>query len=241
MEFVTLSRLLRQSFEHELKAGAELPGRSEMPELELAALTVDQMVELMRESGRSLQEQDQVLTAVIRCYRRAPTPAWSAVLLEMLSPTLVASSSRFPSLPRGMTVEDLQQQVVVEALHAARHMVLPAEERFTLRWLRDMVISRTARVLWRAAKAEEEEVEGDAESADAGERALRLGAEPSQGSEQALSLIGQARAQGMSVKELVLAMGASGTRLRVKGRADKPERTQTAKNQRFASDKSAAA
>jgi DNA-directed RNA polymerase specialized sigma24 family protein len=157
MQFTTLSKLIRQSFENEIGSGGDLAGRIEEPLL--AGLGARAIVRAMRDPARSLDEQGAVLAAVIRCYRRAPTPAWSALLLEMLSPTLVATSIRFPYAPTGIDEEDVQQQVIVEALHAARQMRLPRQTGFTLSRLGDWAVSRTARMLLRAARSEGESLE----------------------------------------------------------------------------------
>src|SRR5262245_8458701 len=100
MQFTTLSRLIRQSFEDEMRNGGDLPGRPHEPLL--AGLDAHAIVWTMRDPARSLEEQGAILAAVIRCYRRAPTAAWSALLLEMLSPALVATSIRFPYAPIGV-------------------------------------------------------------------------------------------------------------------------------------------
>jgi DNA-directed RNA polymerase specialized sigma24 family protein len=156
MLFTTLSRLINDSFEDELERGFDLPGRDEEPLLE--QLDACAIVALMRDPERSLDDQDAILAAVVRCYRKARTPAWSGLLLEMLSPTLVASSIRFPYAPRGIDEEDVQQQVIAEALHAARFMRLP-EPGFTLNDLTETIVKRTARMLLRATRSEGESLE----------------------------------------------------------------------------------
>jgi hypothetical protein len=153
MQFTTLSKLIREGFEYELEDGGDLPGRADDPLL--ADLSAHAIVGVMRELERSLHEQGAILAAVIRRYRRTPTPAWTALLLEVLSPTLVAISSRFRHAPMGVDEEDVQQQVVVEALHAARHMRLPERPEFTLARLADWTVSRTARMLLRNTRAEQ--------------------------------------------------------------------------------------
>ena len=157
MQFTTLSRLIGQSFEDEMGNSGDLPGRVEEPVL--GGLDAHEIVCAMRDPARSLDEQGAILAAVIRCYRRAPTPGWSALLLEMLSPTLVATSIRFPYAPIGVDEEDVQQQVMVEALHAAWHMGLPQQPGFTLARLADWTVSRTARMLLRNTRAESESLE----------------------------------------------------------------------------------
>ena len=157
MQFMTLSKLIRQSFEYEIKHGGDLPGRTDEPLL--VGPGARAIVYVMRDPDRSLDEQGAVLAAVIRCYRRAPTPAWTALLLEMLSPTLVAIGIRFTYVPICVDEEDVQQQVVVEALHAAWHMRLPEQTGFTVSRLTDWTVSRTARMLLRNTRAETESLE----------------------------------------------------------------------------------
>ena len=157
MQFTTLSRLIRQGFEHEMDDGQDLPGGTDEPLL--AGLNAHAIVSVMRDPDRSLDEQGAVLASVIRCYREAPTPAWAALLLEMLSPALVATSIRFTYAPVGVDEEDVQQQVLVEALHAASHMRLPEQAGFTLARLTDWTVSRTARMLLRNTRAETESLE----------------------------------------------------------------------------------
>ena len=157
MQFTTLSRLIRQSFEYEMTDGGDLPGRTDEPVL--ADLDAPAIVYVMRDPERSLDEQGAVLAAVIRCYRRQSSAAWTALLLEMVSPSLVATSIRFTYVPNGVDEEDVQQQVMVEALHAAWHMRLPEQTGFTLPRLTDWVVSRTARMLLRNTRAETESLE----------------------------------------------------------------------------------
>lgn len=157
MQFTTLSKLIRQSFEDQIRNGADLPGRTDEPLL--AELDAQAIVGKMRDPTRSLVEQGVILAAAIRCYLRAPTPTWSALLLEMLSPMLVATSTRFLYVPNGVDEEDVQQQVIAEALNAARFMRLPRQPGFTLSRLGELTVSRTARMLLRAARAEGESQE----------------------------------------------------------------------------------
>jgi len=156
MLFTTLSRLINKSFEDELERGSDLPGRDEEPLLE--HLDARAIVAAMRDPERSLDDQDAILTAVVRRYRKTRASAWSALLLEILSPALVESSIRFPYAPRGVDEEDVQQQVIVETLHAARFMRIP-QPGFTLYDLTETIVKRTARMLLHAARTECESLE----------------------------------------------------------------------------------
>jgi DNA-directed RNA polymerase specialized sigma24 family protein len=209
MLFTTLSRLINESFEDELERDPDLPGRAEEPLLE--QLDARAMAAAMRDPDRSLDEQDAILTAVVICYRKAPTPAWSALLLEMLSPTLVASSIRFPYSPRAVDEEDVQQQVIVEALHAARFMRIP-EPGFTLNDLIETTVKRTARMLMRATRAEGESLEQSEEEPgkrlDSDEVFL---AELAWGNEQRadLALVYLSKVRRMTAREIAIELGVS--------------------------------
>lgn len=245
MLFTTLSTLIRQSFEDEFGGCADLPGRAEEPLL--ASLDPHAIVRAMRDPDRSLGEQGAILAAVIRCYRRETTPRWSALLLEMLSPTLVASSVRFPYLPLGVSEEDVQQQVIAEALHAARVMRLPEAPGFTRRRLGELVVSRTARALLRAAAAETESLE----QLDA-QPSRRFDLDPDQafllelargdtpGADLAFLYV--SKVLGMTARELAIAMGASmSSVLNRRRRALRRLRTLAPETQRARIGKAAAA
>lgn len=210
MQFTTLSRLIRQGFEHEMKDGDDLPGRTGEPLL--VGLNAHGIVSVMRDPDRSLDEQGAVLAAVIRCYRKAPTPAWAALLLELLSPALVATSIRFVYAPVGVDEEDVQQQVVVEALHAAWHMRLPEQRGFTLARLTDWTVSRTARMLLRNTRAETEsleQVDGQPGRRIDPEHAFLL--ELAQGDTPGgdLALLYLSKVARMTARELAIEMGVS--------------------------------
>lgn len=210
MQFMTLSRLIGRSFEDEVRNGGDLSGRVEEPLL--AGLDARALVSVMRDPARSLDEQGAILATVIRCYRRAPTPAWSALLLEMLSPTLVATSIRFMYAPVGVDEEDVQQQVLVEALHAAWHMRLPEQTGFTLARLTDWTVSRTARMLLRNTRAETEsleQIDGQPGRRIDPEHAFLL--ELAQGNTPGadLALLYLSKVARMTARELAIEMGVS--------------------------------
>jgi DNA-directed RNA polymerase specialized sigma24 family protein len=210
MLFTTLSKLITQSFEDEMRNGGDLPGRSEEPLL--AGLGAQAIVGAMRDPDRSLEEQGAVLAAVIRCYRQRPTPAWSALLLEMLSPALVATSASFKYAPVGVDEEDVQQQVIVEALHAARRMRLPKEAEGTLSRLEDWTVSRTARWLLRNARAECESLEQLDEEPRRRldpDEALLLELAQSDTPRADLALVYLSKVLRMTARELAIEMGVS--------------------------------
>jgi DNA-directed RNA polymerase specialized sigma24 family protein len=166
----------------------------------------------MRDPARSLDEQGAILAAVIRCYRKAPTQTWSALLLEMLSPTLVATSIRFTYAPIGVDEEDVQQQVMVEALHAARHMRLPQQPGFTLSRLGDWTVSRTARMLIRNTRAESESLaQVDREPMRRLDPEQEFLLELAQGETPGadLALLYLSKVVRMTARELAIEMGAS--------------------------------
>lgn len=127
MSSAALSTLLRQAFEEAVREGQDLPGRREAPAL--AGASVRDMVRRVHHRAVAQEERDGILAAVIRCYRQGRSPAWSAVLLQMLAPALSRMQARFRSLPRAVDDQDVQQQLIVEALAAASSMPLPEPPR----------------------------------------------------------------------------------------------------------------
>src|SRR6266699_2761646 len=124
----TLSALIRQGFETATTADAELPG-------------------LMHDPAVPLGRQDEVMAALIRCYRRSPHSGWSAVLLETLSPMVVAVGGTFAFVPDGISREDVDHQLIAEALYVARAFALPQSPRYMQRWLQRRLLRRMARWL----------------------------------------------------------------------------------------------
>jgi DNA-directed RNA polymerase specialized sigma24 family protein len=210
MQFTNLSKLISESFEYEMRAPRGLHGLADEPLL--AGMDAYAIVRAMRDPSRTLDEQGAVLAAVIRCYREAPTTAWSALLLEMVSPMLVATASSFQYVPSSVADEDVEQQVIVEALQAARRMRLPEPPEFTLKRLRDWTISRTARMLLRAARAEMESLDVEDE-----EEARRLDPEEAFLLEMAhgdtpeayLAFVYLSKVLRMTAREMAIQMGVS--------------------------------
>jgi len=77
--------------------------------------------------------QDEVLATTIRAYRLGPPSFWGPLLLTMLGPALVRMARRLQAQPPAVDEEDVDQQVIVEALRAAALMPLPDSCRFVQR------------------------------------------------------------------------------------------------------------
>jgi hypothetical protein len=187
-----LSRLIRVSFQDELRRSADLPGRTSEPALGPDAWAI---VRASRDPRRTRDERGAVVAAAIRCYRRAPTQAWGAVVLELLSPALVATSVRFHYLPIGVSAEDVEQQLMVEALDAARRMRLPARPGLTTARIAERAVRNTALMLLANARAEGEE------------RDEAFLAELAESGADATARLSQAL--GAPARELAIRMGAS--------------------------------
>jgi hypothetical protein len=99
MPSTSLSVLLREGFEASVRQQPDLPGHGDEPPL--AGIALLGLARRMHDPEVSIREQDQILAAVIRCYRRHPASCWSAVLLEMLAPSLASILGRFDSFPPG--------------------------------------------------------------------------------------------------------------------------------------------
>ncbi len=210
MRFTALSELVSQSFEGAVRKDVVLPGRLDEPAL--AARTIRELPGLMHDPGAPLLLQDEVLAAVIRCYRRSPSASWSAVLLEMISPVLVDAGRRFPFLPDGVSEEDVHHQLIAEALHVARFLALPKQARHMQRWLERRVLMRTARWLMGVIRSQGESLERVVEEGAAYRDAdqlflMELG--DSGVSQANLALLYCSRVLGMTVRELAVEMGVS--------------------------------
>ena len=96
--------------------------------------------------------QDDVLAAVILAYRCGPASMWGPVLLGMLGPALVRLARRLEPQPPGIDGEDLDQQLIMEALRAAALMPLPDNCRFVQRRLIAFTAKRLTRWLERESR-----------------------------------------------------------------------------------------
>lgn len=207
---VSLSELIRQSFEEALRRELPLPGRTAEPLL--SALHVQELPRLLHSRAVPLERQNQVLAAVVRCYRKAPRSAWAAVVLEMLSPMLVDAAGRFLFAPVDVAIEDLNQQVIAEALHAARFMRLPEGGRDLQLRLRRRLLRRTARWLIGNLRSQgeslEEAVDQRAGYRDLDQRFLmELG--ESGVSPENLALLYRTQVLGMTAREVAVEMNLS--------------------------------
>jgi DNA-directed RNA polymerase specialized sigma24 family protein len=205
-----LSGLIRLGFEEALRGEPALPGRRDEPLL--AALPARDLPRLLHSRAVPLERQNQTLAAVVRCYRRAPGSGWAPVMLEMLSPMLVGAAGRFLFVPVDVSIEDLNQQVIAEALHAARFMRLPEDGRDLQLRLRRRLLKRTARWLIGNLRSQgeslEEAVDQGAGYRDLDQRFLmELG--DSGVSPENLALLYRTQVLGMTAREVAVEMNIS--------------------------------
>jgi DNA-directed RNA polymerase specialized sigma24 family protein len=205
-----MSGLIRQSFLDEVRRPGALPGHGD--ESILAGLSAWDLPRLMHQAGVPLQRQDEILAAVVRRYRQTRHPSWSAVLLEMLSPMLARAGSRCTFIPNSVSGEDLDQQLMTEALHAARFMVLPDPPHDVQRRLRRRTLSRTISWLLRAQRNEHENLEQVEEEGpayhDLDQRFL-LDLRSSGVPNDTLEVLYRSQVLKVTVRELAVEMGVS--------------------------------
>ena len=115
----------------------------------LRGLELDQLPRLAHSRYVALDRQDRVLAATLRAFRAGPASVWGPVMLEMLAPALVRLASRTLPVSPGIDEEDIQQQVIYEALRAAATMPLPPDCRFVQARLVKLVNKRLRRWLAR--------------------------------------------------------------------------------------------
>src|SRR5579864_7415595 len=70
-------------------------------------------------------ERDRLLEEIVLEYRSGRRDVWAAVLLDVLTPAILARLARYRTEPPGLDAEDIRQQFVVELLSAARSMPMP--------------------------------------------------------------------------------------------------------------------
>jgi hypothetical protein len=208
--FTPLSQLIRQGFEEEMRKGVVLPGQGDEPIL--SDLSVRELVTVTHDRRSALSLQDEVLAASIRCYRRSPSSAWAAVLLEMLSPMLVAAGNRFSFLPDGVSEEDVHHQLIAEVLHAARFLALPKRTEHIQLWVKRRVLTRIARWLMGNIRSQCESLERVVEEGGAyrdADRLFLMELSDSGVSPENLGLLYCSRVLGITVRELAVEMGVS--------------------------------
>ena len=208
--FTALSELIRQGFNEELRSGAGLPGQDD--EAVLAGCSVCELVNVVHTRRAPLPLQDEVLAATIRCYRRSPSGEWAAVLLEMLSPMLVAAGSRFSFLPDGVSEEDVHHQLMVETLHVARFLALPRRVDHVQLWVQRRVLTRVARWLTAAVRSQGESLERVIEEGGAyrdDDQLFLVELSTGELPEGDLGLLYRSRVLGMTARELAIEMRVS--------------------------------
>jgi hypothetical protein len=90
-------------------------------------------------------ERGRSLRAIVDAYRVGPRELWGPVLLDLLAPALLARLQRLRAEPPAMDEEDIRQQLVLELLHAAATMPLPAEPGY----LKSRLMARANQGVWR--------------------------------------------------------------------------------------------
>ena len=150
----SLSNLIRLGF----KEARDLPeARRELREaqcreLALRGISLEDLPRLIQRREVPACRQDDLLAATIRSYRCGPAHLWGPILLSMLGPALVRAASRLQAQPPAVDGEDIDQQVVMEALRAAAEMPLPIDCRFVQRRLVLLATKRLARWLEREGR-----------------------------------------------------------------------------------------
>jgi hypothetical protein len=161
---VSLSRLIRLGFRDAqiLPAAEQHFQQAQCPEPALRGICLKDLPRLMQCPQVPARRQDELLAATIRAYRGGPALLWGPVLLGMLGPALVRAAARFHAQPPAVDEEDIDQQVVMEALRAAAVMPLPDGCRFVQRRLMWFAMKRVTRWLERESRRQlrQESVEG---------------------------------------------------------------------------------
>jgi hypothetical protein len=134
---VSLSALIRRGFEDACRdRDATLALHAAWSaEPALRGLCLDELPRLMHWRSVPGRRQDEILAAAIRSYRAGCRRVWGPVLLAMLGPALVRASACLQAVPPAIAEEDVDQEVVLEALRASAQMPLPNNCRFVQRRL----------------------------------------------------------------------------------------------------------
>lgn len=80
-------------------------------------------------------DRDRLLAQIVWEYRRGPRDVWAAVLLDVLTPAILARLARYRTEPPAVDAEDIRQQFVVELLSAAASIPMPPGAAFVERRL----------------------------------------------------------------------------------------------------------
>lgn len=149
MQLDRFSRQLRLGFDSiRVRSGSALKSAAE-DEPALAGLTLDDITKLSRDPRKPLADQDVLWAAVLRCYRRESASTWAAVLLEMLAPEMVDLAGWISAVTPAADPSDIQQQLVLEALHAAKRVRAVPGSRFVKLRLSREIRRKMRRRLWR--------------------------------------------------------------------------------------------
>src|SRR5207237_1021060 len=131
-----------ESFSRQLRRGVEDLNTDTARALEadcetesaLAGLSIEELRRMVRNPDLPARDQDEVWAAILRAYRRSGSAAWGSLLLELLAPALIEVAASFAPQSPGLDADDVQQQLALEALAAARS--IPLERgRFVKPWL----------------------------------------------------------------------------------------------------------
>lgn len=161
---VSLSGLIRHGFKDagEHPCSARIFQEAQCREPALRSTCLAELPNLMHRRAVPARRQDEILAATIRAYRVGPAAFWAPVLLSMLGPALVRAAGRFRAQPPAADEEDIDQQVVMEALRAATIMALPDDCRFVQRRLVFFAMKRVTRWLEREGRRQERQVPAEA-------------------------------------------------------------------------------
>ncbi len=80
-------------------------------------------------------ERDRLLEAIVMAYREGDRQAWSAVLLDVLTPAILKKLRGYRPEPPGIELIDVRNQFLLELLDAAAGIPLPSGARFLERRL----------------------------------------------------------------------------------------------------------
>ena len=220
MTYTRLTTLLASGFEESLRHEALL-AREQAEEDALRGLPLRDLPRLVRDRSLPYAQRDEVLASIVRCYRRSPHAGWSGVLLEALAPTLVRVCRRMIRVPRGIEPDDVQQQVVLEALTAARSMPLHEPPARMQRRIELRVTTMTVRWLVSVVRSQGEELIGtqpDTTSRPSMEDRLLLEELRDGVPAESLALLYRSQVLGQSFTELALELGISPDAVRLRQR-----------------------
>lgn len=80
-------------------------------------------------------DRDRMLEKVLLEYRRGRKEVWASILLDLLTPAILARLARYRTEQPGIDVEDIRQQFIVELLSAAASSPMPPHAAFVERRL----------------------------------------------------------------------------------------------------------